>query len=361
MLAVRKSCGDDSSSFMRPARWPGSRLVSARRSKNRARPRSWASAIVDAYSSARKASPPGRHVHGPASRCLRALRTPPVRRQARSDRTGARASQGLVCSTGAFEFLAGGEVHARSRGRSTVGPEWRGRSSIASVCVASQHRARLARRIDVAVGHHGMASAAFTAKRWCRTRPAAVALLARAAVHRHHRHAGRFRRCARCAPRCACWRHQPVRIFSVTGTPCGAQAATTASMMAAASGSSRISAEPAHALAHPLGRAAHVDVDDLRAALDVVGGRPAIIAASVPAICTAMGSLSPRWSARRLVFRLFHSSRARSPSADRIACAQPLLHSMRNGAVRSPWPSGRRTAGSPADVADAHGGRGRSC
>ena len=38
--------------------------------------------------------------------------------------------------------------------------------------------------------------------------------------------------------------HQPVRIFSVTGTRCGAQAATTASTMATASGSSRISAEP---------------------------------------------------------------------------------------------------------------------
>ncbi len=42
--------------------------------------------------------------------------------------------------------------------------------------------------------------------------------------------------------------HQPVRIFSVTGTPSGAQAATTASTMRAASASSFISAEPAHAL-----------------------------------------------------------------------------------------------------------------
>ena len=40
--------------------------------------------------------------------------------------------------------------------------------------------------------------------------------------------------------------HQPVRIFSVTGTPCGAHAATTASTIASASGSSFISAEPAH-------------------------------------------------------------------------------------------------------------------
>ncbi len=42
--------------------------------------------------------------------------------------------------------------------------------------------------------------------------------------------------------------HQPVRIFSVTGTLRGAQAATTASMICAASGSSCISAEPAHLL-----------------------------------------------------------------------------------------------------------------
>ena len=41
---------------------------------------------------------------------------------------------------------------------------------------------------------------------------------------------------------------RPVRIFSVTGTPCGAQAATTASTMRAASGSLLISAEPAHTL-----------------------------------------------------------------------------------------------------------------
>ena len=42
--------------------------------------------------------------------------------------------------------------------------------------------------------------------------------------------------------------HQPVRILSVTGTPCGAHAATTDSTIASASGSSFSSAEPAHAL-----------------------------------------------------------------------------------------------------------------
>ncbi len=42
--------------------------------------------------------------------------------------------------------------------------------------------------------------------------------------------------------------HQPVRIFNVTGTLRGAQAATTASMISSASGSSCIRAEPAHLL-----------------------------------------------------------------------------------------------------------------
>ena len=44
-----------------------------------------------------------------------------------------------------------------------------------------------------------------------------------------------------------CW-HQPVRIFSVTGTPRGAQAATTASAISTARASFCIRAEPAHLL-----------------------------------------------------------------------------------------------------------------
>jgi DNA-binding IclR family transcriptional regulator len=35
----------------------------------------------------------------------------------------------------------------------------------------------------------------------------------------------------------------------------------------------------------------------------------AIMGASVPAICTAMGATSPSWLARREVFRLCHKSR----------------------------------------------------
>ena len=42
--------------------------------------------------------------------------------------------------------------------------------------------------------------------------------------------------------------HQPVRILSVTGTPCGWQALTTACTISMASASSCMSAEPAHLL-----------------------------------------------------------------------------------------------------------------
>ena len=59
----------------------------------------------------------------------------------------------------------------------------------------------------------------------------------------------------------------PVRIFSVTGT---STARTTASRIAATSGSLPSSADPGRDVAHFPGRAAHVDVDDLRAQADVV-------------------------------------------------------------------------------------------
>ena len=52
---------------------------------------------------------------------------------------------------------------------------------------------------------------------------------------------------ASCTAFLCCW-HQPVRIFSVTGTLCGAQASTTAAAISTASASFCISAEPAHLL-----------------------------------------------------------------------------------------------------------------
>ena len=69
-------------------------------------------------------------------------------------------------------------------------------------------------------------------------------------------------------------RSQPVRILSVTGT---STAPTTASRMRRTSGSSLQQRRARHHVAHFFRRAAHVDVDDLRALVDVVarGCRPA--------------------------------------------------------------------------------------
>jgi hypothetical protein len=102
--------------------------------------------------------------------------------------------------------------------------------------------------------------------------------------------------------RCAFARlSQPVRIFSVTGT---STACTTASRMRPTSGSSLQQRRAGHHVADLLRRAAHVDVDDLRAVVDVVACGLAIMAGSAPAICTETGSTSPSWLARRFVLAL---------------------------------------------------------
>jgi hypothetical protein len=94
----------------------------------------------------------------------------------------------------------------------------------------------------------------------------------------------------------------------VTGTPCGAQAATTASTIASASASSCISAEPAHLL-HTL-RAGQPMLMSMICAPRSMFQRAAsaISRGSVPAICTAIGPASPLWSARRWVFTLSRRS-----------------------------------------------------
>ncbi len=94
-------------------------------------------------------------------------------------------------------------------------------------------------------------------------------------------------RFARCAPRCGARGSQPVRIFSVTGT---STRATTASRIAATSGSSLQQRRARHDVADLLCRATHVDVDDLRAALDVVARGFGHHGGSAPAICTTIGS-----------------------------------------------------------------------
>ena len=81
-------------------------------------------------------------------------------------------------------------------------------------------------------------------------------------MHRDGADARLLLRCVRCARRCACAGSTPVRIFTVTGT---STAATTASRMRPTSASSPSSAEPHRLAADLLRRAAHVDVDDLRA------------------------------------------------------------------------------------------------
>jgi hypothetical protein len=67
-------------------------------------------------------------------------------------------------------------------------------------------------------------------------------------MHREHLHAPPDSN-ARASVTALRWAwHQPVRIFSVTGTPRGAQAATTACTICSARASSCIRAEPAHLL-----------------------------------------------------------------------------------------------------------------
>jgi hypothetical protein len=136
--------------------------------------------------------------------------------------------------------------HLATRGGSRCSPvarKWRSRRKIqgrpAPRGRSSRHRRRwpaapaaLARGCDVAIGHHRDAQRGLDGgHRVVLGRAAFVALLAGAAVHGEHRDAGLFG-ARRAAGRCGAW-HQPVRIFSVTGTPRGAQAATTASTMAA--------------------------------------------------------------------------------------------------------------------------------
>ncbi len=100
-----------------------------------------------------------------------------------------------------------------------------------------------------------------------------------------------------------------MRIFSVTGTPCGAQARTTACAIASASGSSCISAEPAHLLQTFLAGQPMLMSMICAPRSMLYAAASAIMAASVPAICTAIGPGSPSWLARREVLRLFHRSR----------------------------------------------------
>ena len=171
---------------------------------------------------------------------------------------------------------------------------------------------------------------------------ALVALLARAAVHRDHLHAGRLGR-ARQAHRI---------LFGLA--PAGAHLQRDRHAVRSAGRDhgfddlqrQRLVLHQGRAgplVADFLGRAAHVDVDDLRAAVDVVAAASAIIGASVPAICTAIGPGSPSWLARREVFSVCHRSRRDGHHlADRIARAE-LAGTTGETADRSPPPWARQT------------------
>ncbi|MNT56211.1 hypothetical protein D3C72_1934950 [compost metagenome] len=102
-------------------------------------------------------------------------------------------------------------------------------------------------------------------------------------------------------------RSQPVRVFRVTGTPRGAQAATTASRMRTIRSSWRNSADP-EATLHTFLTGHPILMSMIRAPLSALKmAASAIIAGSAPAIWTEMGAISPSWFRRREVFTLSHS------------------------------------------------------
>ena len=162
---------------------------------------------------------------------------------------------------------------ARSRGRSTGRPCAARPIITASAPVAASTSRAFSGDVDVAVGHHRDAHRGLHRGDGVVLGVALVALLARAAVHGEHLHAGGLEGARqRTALRWSAL--QPVRIFSVTGTPCGAQAATTACGDRERQRLVLHQRRAGPLVADLLGRAAHVDVDDLRAAVDVVGAPP---------------------------------------------------------------------------------------
>ena len=99
---------------------------------------------------------------------------------------------------------------------------------------------------------------------------------------------------------------QPVRVFSVTGTPTPRRPRRAGSARPAPRRCS--SAEPAMPVADLLRRAAHVDVDDLRAGVDVAArGLAPSSCGSPPAICTTRGSGSPHGPCAAAISRVCHS------------------------------------------------------
>ncbi len=128
-------------------------------------------------------------------------------------------------------------------------------------------------RRDVAIGHHRNPHGGLDAAMVSYSASPVYLAGARTAVHGTARHAGRS--AVRAMRRRILVRQAPAGAqFQCDRHVVGGRRPTTASRICTASVSSCISAEPAHLVADLLGRATHVDVDDLRAVVDVVGGRP---------------------------------------------------------------------------------------
>ena len=132
--------------------------------------------------------------------------------------------------------------------------------------------------------------------------------------------------------------HQPVRIFSVTGT---STAFTTASRISATSASSRSRAEPA-ALLHTFLAGQPMLMSMISAPISALRrAASASISASPPAICTVRGPGSPRWSMR---------------SRDLRVC-QRLGSEVTISPTTSPAPSRRQSCRKGRSVTPAMGAR----
>jgi hypothetical protein len=107
-------------------------------------------------------------------------------------------------------------------------------------------------------------------------------------------------------------------------------------------------------VAHFFGRAAHVDIDDLRAALNVVDRGICHHVRVCACDLHRDGAASPSWLARREVFKLSHKS-LREVTISLTAYAAPsCLHNMRNGLSVTPAMGATNTLCANSKRTDAH-------
>mmetsp|Transcript_46805 Transcript_46805/g.110132 ORF Transcript_46805/g.110132 Transcript_46805/m.110132 type:complete len:438 (-) Transcript_46805:248-1561(-) len=222
-----------------------------------------------------------------------------------------------------------------------------------------QHLARLLGRIDVAVGDDRDGQRCLHRRNRVVFGQALVALLAGAPMHRQHRNAGGLEQA-----------RQPQRI-ALLGAPAGAHLQRDRHAAGHATSGAhghdglddlqrqRLVAHQRRAgplVAHLLGRAAHVDVDDLGAAVDVVGGglghHGRIGAGDLhrdrAGLAGMVGAARGLQAAPQLLARRDHF-------ADRIARAQPPAQ-LAEGPVRDPRHRRHEEPVGEGMGADAHGG-----